>query len=311
MKHAYLIMIHDNWEQLKILLSLLDSEDGDIFIHVCSGVKMPDVSDIKGIIKKSRLFFSERVAVKWGGFGICSASFKLLETAVENGTYDYFHLLSGSDLPIKPIKQIELFFENNVWNNQSFNLKTNYLSFRCPSDNLKSRIVYYNFFTSLFGSRNYIVRKFATSLNHILCIMQKFLGINRFKNSGCMLYQGSAWWSLSHEAVEYVLNNKTWIEKNFKRMTFASDEFVFQILLLNSKFKDSLYMPKGNQHSNLRLIDFERGNGYGSPHVWVKDDKKEIVSSGDLFARKFNMNIDKDIIELICGTINMDVGGLE
>ena len=33
-KHAYLIIAHNNWKQLSLLLSVLDDERNDIYIHI-------------------------------------------------------------------------------------------------------------------------------------------------------------------------------------------------------------------------------------------------------------------------------------
>lgn len=33
-KHAYCIMAHGNWEQLQMLITALDDERNDIFLHI-------------------------------------------------------------------------------------------------------------------------------------------------------------------------------------------------------------------------------------------------------------------------------------
>ncbi len=39
-KHAYLIMAHDNFEQLKILLDLIDDYRNDIYLHIDKKLKL-------------------------------------------------------------------------------------------------------------------------------------------------------------------------------------------------------------------------------------------------------------------------------
>ena len=34
MQHAFLIIAHSNWEQLKTLIQLLNAENHDIYIHI-------------------------------------------------------------------------------------------------------------------------------------------------------------------------------------------------------------------------------------------------------------------------------------
>ena len=43
-RHAYLIMAHNEWSLLNVLLSLLDDDRNDIYLHIDQKVKqMPDL----------------------------------------------------------------------------------------------------------------------------------------------------------------------------------------------------------------------------------------------------------------------------
>ena len=71
-----------------------------------------------------------------------------------------------------------------------------------------------------------------------------------------------------------------------------------QTLVFSSGFKDTLYIAtehgvQGN--NNMRLIDWERGR----PYIWHACDKNEIENSPMFFARKFDLNVDREIIEFI------------
>lgn len=101
MKHAFLIIAHDNWEQVKMLLHAIDSNCADIFIHVNEKVQMPSIRDVGGSVKKSHIYWSDRKKIVWGEYGILDASISLLKKAKQVSQYDYYHLLSGSDLPLK------------------------------------------------------------------------------------------------------------------------------------------------------------------------------------------------------------------
>ena len=65
-----------------------------------------------------------------------------------------------------------------------------------------------------------------------------------------------------------------------------------QTILLNSQFKNSVI------NNNVRLIDFDRGKN-SSPYTFKKDDYDELVNSNFLFARKFDENVDKKVVDLI------------
>ena len=87
-------------------------------------------------------------------------------------------------------------------------------------------------------------------------------------------------------------------------MTFAADEFAIQTLIMNSDFRKSLYEPENNLSANLRLLDFSRGNGYGSPHVYTIDDLPEIQDTRNLIGRKFDENYDGKIVKHILKSLN-------
>ena len=113
-RHAYLILAHSRFDQLRKLAGLLDDPRNDIFIHVDARAAEFERSSLDGACKHSGLFFIEpRMKVHWGGVSIMRAEIELLRMAVA-GQYDYYHLLSGMDLPIKSQDTIHEFFDANA-----------------------------------------------------------------------------------------------------------------------------------------------------------------------------------------------------
>lgn len=55
MKHAFLIMAHNNWDQLCLLINQIDAPNHDIYIHI--DLKSTDVpiEQIKNAVKQSAL----------------------------------------------------------------------------------------------------------------------------------------------------------------------------------------------------------------------------------------------------------------
>lgn len=67
-KHAYLIMAHNNFSLLSLLLQLIDDVRNDIYIHIDKKVKDFDVKKYENMCTHSKVYFtSERIDVKWGG----------------------------------------------------------------------------------------------------------------------------------------------------------------------------------------------------------------------------------------------------
>ena len=109
MKHAYLIVAHSNFDVLETSLSMLDCKDNDIFVHIDRKVEY----SIKYKCKFSNLYLipeDERIDVRWADVTIIYAELALYRMAFNTNNYDYFHLMSGMDLPIKSQKYIHEFF---------------------------------------------------------------------------------------------------------------------------------------------------------------------------------------------------------
>ena len=56
MRHAFLIIAHNNWEQLKKMVQLLDAENHDIYIHIDKKSIDFKADKFLEIINKSRIF---------------------------------------------------------------------------------------------------------------------------------------------------------------------------------------------------------------------------------------------------------------
>lgn len=67
MKHAFLIIAHNNWWQLKQLIHQLDDPLNDIYVHIDQKSKDFCEEDFNGITKYSKLKFYSAYKVYWGG----------------------------------------------------------------------------------------------------------------------------------------------------------------------------------------------------------------------------------------------------
>lgn len=68
-KFAYLIIAHENFRQLKFLISLLDSEDTDIYLLIDkkASVSLKVIEMLENTLKKSSLFRIPSIDIRWGG----------------------------------------------------------------------------------------------------------------------------------------------------------------------------------------------------------------------------------------------------
>ena len=106
MKHAYLIMAHNNFESLKYLLKAIDDDRNDIYLHIDKKTSYVDLEEIRTWVTKAGLFFAPRIKVFWGHFSVVQCELNLLRMATSKGKYHYYHFLSGVDYPIKSQDEI-------------------------------------------------------------------------------------------------------------------------------------------------------------------------------------------------------------
>ena len=277
-RHAYLIMAHNNFEQLKILMSLLDDPRNDIYLHIDKKAGKPYLNTK---LNYSRLFVIDPIRVTWGGDSQIKCEMKLFEAAA-NGHYMYYHLLSGVDLPIKRQDEIHNFFTENKGNN--------FIGFDKNQDGFRDRVEYYHLFRNLVGKSNKIWALFLKAINKLSLFLQKSLQIKR--RQIIPFAKGPNWVSITDEMVQYLVDKKLLIEKVF-RYSFCADEVFIQSLAMQSPFRKTIV------NDDCRKIDWIRGN----PYTFQKDDIPKLLSSTALFARKFDETIDSEVIDILMNHI--------
>ena len=114
------------------------------------------------------------------------------------------------------------------------------------------------------------------------------------------MQKGCNWFSITGEFAAYIAQESERLKKNL-RFSYCGDEVFVQTALVNSPFADDVYMKNcGNNHlACARLIDWQRGN----PYVFRTEDFEMIKNSPAVFARKFDMDVDSEIIDKVLQSI--------
>ena len=165
-KHAYLIMAHNEFYILEKLIMLLDDSRNDIFLHIDRKIKNFDFDKFKKMVKKSNLYFTERVDIVWAASSQIECELVMLTEAIQKGKYDYYHLLSGVDLPLKNQKEIHKFFDQQQ--NKEF---VHFSSLKPITGNLLERVKYYHFFLKNLRNKNKYISLYYF---HIQNLYQKY-----------------------------------------------------------------------------------------------------------------------------------------
>jgi hypothetical protein len=289
-KHAYLLCAHADWIQLKLLLAQLDYENNDIYLHI--NIKSTDFNetDIRDSIKNASVFLLNRREVDRCDFSLTEIALDFLEIATKKRYY-YYHFLTGSDLLIKSNKYIVDFFDKNG----GYEFVESFYPYRYK---WYSRYAYKQIFIKYLGANGF-KKIIALVLANIYFIIQRIFGYDKVKkNFNKRLMFGSSWWSITHDFAKYVVTQKKWIFDNYYEAFIPAESFI-QTVLEDSPFKNQRYSSKNVKlNDNLRLIDWTNQNvgGRGHPHVWTMDDLEIIRSSDNLFARKFFLSYDSQII---------------
>lgn len=285
MKHAFLILAHAEFEVLKLLVSCLDDGRNDIYIHFDKKVQaLPDLrTEYAGLT-----ILQNRVDVRWGAPSMMEAEFALFETACARGPYQYYHLLSGVDLPIKSQDYIHDYFDRH--DGQEF---IGYTWTQMPAD-FARKVQCWHLFPEDFKSRSFVKKSLRAGFLRV----QELLGIRR--NRDVDFKKGSQWVSITEGMAQYFLEHRDWIRKTF-RNTFCCDELVMQTLCWASPFREHIHSLESDGEGCMRAISW-RENPAGGEMVlqdWSEADYESLKASPALFARKFNGR-DPGFLKKIC-----------
>lgn len=276
MKHAILVCAHGDMSILKWTMRILDCDNIDFFLHIDAKTTIsPD--EFEGVCKKSKVYLTRRIKVYWATYTQVQCELILLKAAL-NGTYDYFHLISGADLPIKTADEFLRFF-GEADTEYIVKWKT------CPRN--WNRINYaYPF-----------LKYYKRSPNKIINIIRKGIytrvlriPISRKREMGQKaLVAGDNWFSITRKLAEYVVAQEDWIKLVFEHGYTVDELFVQTITYNSSEFQSR------TSNFGTRLIDWRRGK----PYVWRIEDLPEIMRSDAIFCRKFDMKVDSQIVNSI------------
>lgn len=287
-KHAYLIIAHHQFELLGLLCRCLDHPLHDLYIHLDAKVKNFDYNELQGKIHHSNLhFISERVNVSWGGYSQIQSELALFRAATP-GEYEYYHIISGIDLPLRTAQEVYDFFHARRGLEFIHYSSAAY----CSSSGALDRVKYYHLLQEKVGHSSGGLK----FLERCIVRLQKIAGIDRLAKVKEEIKCGANWVSITHDLAMHILQREQWIKKVF-HWSLCADEVFVQTIAWNSPFREKLYHPNdtGDYHSCMRYVDWSRGK----PYTFRSSDFNELTSTDYLFARKFDYRTEPQLCERI------------
>lgn len=136
----------------------------------------------------------------------------MFNEAYKKGAFDYYHLLSGVDIPLKSNDYIHDFFDQNK-GKEFVGIMDEQSCLKCYK-----RVRYYYFLVRYERCK---YGRFIVWLNKISTKLQKVVGVKR--NKDVVFKKGANWVSVTQDFVEYILSNREMIKRMFS-YTFCPDE---------------------------------------------------------------------------------------
>ena len=298
MQKNYLILAHKNPLQLSRMIERLDDGASKFFIHL--DAKTP-IEPFAACFEGGHIRFIEpRERCVWGDFSIVRATIHLMEAASkEQGV---FILMSGQDYPIQSQGYINAFLESN----KGFDfIEIEPLEEKWKPKMVKDKLEHYHILHSEERGHSNCYAPFAhcsvfQKLRTLTHLLKGRLSQKNFRLL-CSLpkrvapferqYAGSQFWAFSERTfyamLHYIREHKAALEGYYK-YTSSPDEIYFHSVLMDLVAKDSTIKLK----DPITYVNYFRKN-----NVFVTEDFEKLSSAkGKLFARKFDTDIDIEIL---------------
>ena len=283
MKQAYLIMTHHRPDLLTELLKALDDARNDIFLHIDSKARNLDWNLH---VQKAKLYFIPSMSVNWGGYSQIECEYRLLKAALQKGQHGYYHLLTGATYPIKSQDYINSYLEKHYG--------TEYVGYDEKKD--YSFRVRYKYLFCEEGKISGIEGKIKYKLRDYYIRFQKVIGVDYFKKFSMACKKGCAYWSITQEFAQYVVNYESLVKKMLAN-SISGDEVFVQTLLYNSCFRDKANSLTDEWDGCMREFAWEHiTKCKDSGHNFHFNHLDYLLNSDKWFALKFE---GADGIELI------------
>lgn len=274
MNICYIVLLHHKFDQAVRMIRCLSGLNIVFVVHVDASVAQIQYRQLKTDLTPYNVIFAKRERAKWGSYKAVRAIGSCIQSLISSGApFDRCVLISGQDYPIRSNEDIISFFRANP--KDEF-IEAFPLDISVAKD--KSWTPYYRF-----------MRKHVWIGNR-----KRTIPFLRNRQPDFPLFHGSTWWALTREPIIHINNELSSDGKfcKFFKTGFLVDEAFIPTLLMNSPFAASIVG---------RDVVFAEWTPTSGPHpkVLLASDFERLISSNDLFARKFDAAIDVKILDML------------
>lgn len=268
---GYFILLHRFPEQFKRMFRAIYAPGNSYVIHVDKGSGAEFAADIAEFLKPYQgVAIIESKKALWGGYSLVDAELRgMAKLLAMSSSWTHYINLSGQDFPLKSQAYIRDFLRANP--RRQYIRALEQRAIRPDTLNRVSHM-----FVEALG------RMFRTPVS------RPFL-------KGATPFIGTQWKVVTRSFCQFAVHHPSADRfKTFYRRSFIPDEAFFQTLMMNSPNQGEV------MNDDLRTIDWvPDGEIKLRPRTFVTVDALRLTLSPDLFARKFDMNEDAMIFDLI------------
>lgn len=313
---TYVVIAHAREQQLLRLVRVLRHEcpNSSVVIHWDS--QAPPLDPAPFLELGSVFMVGNPVHPEWGGFEMVTALSRSMRTALDLTSFDWLVLLSGQDYPIMPLERVqqELAASGVDAFVDAHRVASGRWAFRWRrSADTRLGRRYYFAYVAVPAIGKWLPRCLRGAILRAAFLVdecQPFaslwpmpagvrwrLGVRRLRAPFCPSRPcrvGSQWFNLSRRGVERILDHAgehSAIARHYRR-TIIADESLFQTVIcadpeLAVRLDNARYQIWADTESPLH------------PDTLTIDRLDEILTCGKHFARKFDDQIDSEVLDRI------------
>lgn len=256
MSHAYLILCHQAPRHIATLA--LRHPEHHYYIHCDQKAALSPLQCLQ--THDNVHILNNRITVNWGGFSMILATLNLFQAALSRQQNRYFHLMSGSCVPLVSPEFLSAQFQQHG---------DNCLFLQCENTpHLRYR--------TRFNAPHADTRWQRHFIGKALTKLMKFADQICPTSQNC--FSGSQWFSADRTALQTLFNESLGDVATFFEKKLVPDEHFFQYIVQKLPEKFNLI------NDNHRFIRFEQGANH--PDFLSLDDLWAARQNGAWFARK-------------------------
>jgi len=296
---AYCILGHKNPAQIERLLRAIMRPGNQVVLHYDRRARRSEHAALAALARtRPSLTLLKPQYVNWGRFSQIATQLKMLRTALQTPSWTHAFLISGQDFPLR--SQAEIVEELNHKTDESF------VSWFDPTQpghwlNADVRLRRWHLDSTLlewllrwpgFGRRLRALLGWSNYFPTLPGITRQLPGFFRW-------FGGSNHPILSRASVEHLASDEQAIRiERWLRPSGHPDETLVQSVLMNSPLANRVV------NDDRRAIFWDAGAP--SPRTLTIQDLprlREARTAGKLFARKFDVSVDADVITALEGDL--------